>query len=413
MQEHELIPHLFRTEFSKMCSVLSKIFGIKNLEIAEDLVSETFISALDTWPYKGVPENPTAWLYTVAKNKTKNYLQRNRVFSEKILPEWQNILEQENSIDFSEQTISDSMLQMLFTVCHPEIPTEAQTGLALRILCGFGIPEIASAFLTNNETINKRLQRARNKLRESEWKLEFPHEHEIPKRLNSVLTTLYLLFSEGYYSENNDVIIREELCLEAMRLTELLLENSKTRLPNVHALYSLMCFQASRLRARKSSDGTFIFYEQQDQTLWDTSLISYGAWHLKEAAQGNELSAYHLEACIAWWYTQKEDTPEKWEHILTLYNQLLTLNDSPFAALNRIYAYAKVYGYAAAIPEAEKLNMEQNHFYHVLLGELYQTINPEHAEMHYQKAKKLARTTTERKLISGRIHALKSNTTKT
>lgn len=412
MQDQELIPHLFRTEFSKMCSVLSGIFGIKNLESVEDLVSETFISALDTWPYKGVPENPTAWLYTVAKNKAKNYLHRNRIFSEKVLPEWQNERGLDTTINFSEQAVSDSMLQMLFAVCHPEISTEAQIGLALRILCGFGIHEIASAFLTNSATINKRLQRARNKLRESQWKLEFPPEREILKRLNSVLTTLYLLFNEGYYSENNEVIIREELCLEAMRLTELLLENPKTRLPKVHALYSIMCFQASRLQARKSSDGTFILYEQQDQAQWDSSLISAGAWHLKEAAQGNELSVYHLEACIAWWYTQQEDTSEKWEQILTLYNQLLALNYSPFAALNRTYAYARVYGPAAAIPEAEKLGMEHNHFYQVLLGELYQTINSEYAEIHYRKAKKLATTERERKLISERIQALKSKIAK-
>ena len=178
MQQQELIPHLFRTEFRKITAVLCKLFGIEHMEVAEDIASETFLSALETWTYKGIPENPTAWLYTVAKNKARNYISRNNIFTEKITASLQKSSPEieEVEIDLSDKNITDSQLQMLFAICHPSISTEAQIGLALRILCGFGIDEIANAFLTNKETINKRLFRAKEKLRQEKVKIEFPSE---------------------------------------------------------------------------------------------------------------------------------------------------------------------------------------------------------------------------------------------
>ena len=238
MEQKELIPHLFRTEFSKITAVLCKLFGIEHIEIAEDIASETFLSALETWTYKGFPQNPTAWLYSVAKNKARNYIGRNKIFTEKIAAQLKYPAKEneEPEIDLSEKNITDSQLQMLFAICHPSISSEAQTGLALRILCGFGIDEIANAFLTSKETINKRLYRAREKLRLEKVQIEFPSDAEIPKRLETVLTTLYLLFNEGYYSESNDAVLREDLCMEAMRLTNLLIEKEQTNQPNVNAL---------------------------------------------------------------------------------------------------------------------------------------------------------------------------------
>ena len=301
MKQPELIPHLFRTEFRKITAVLCKLFGIAHIEIAEDIASETFLRAIETWPYKGIPENPTAWLYTVAKNKAKNYIRRDQVFTGKIASQIKHTLSgiEEIEIDLSEQNITDSQLQMLFTICHPSISTEAQIGLALRILCGFGIDEIANALLTNKETINKRLFRAKDKLRTEKVKIEFPGAAEINKRLETVLTTLYLLFNEGYYSESRDTVLREDLCLEAMRLTYLLAENEHTSKPVVYALLSLMCFQSSRFEARKNANGEMILYQDQDETLWDQELISKGMYFLNISAQGDKISKYHLEASIA------------------------------------------------------------------------------------------------------------------
>jgi RNA polymerase sigma factor (sigma-70 family) len=410
MNEQEIIPHLFRTEFRKITTVLCKSFGnaFNGIEIAEDIASETFLSAIETWTYKGIPENPTAWLYAVAKNKAKNYIIRNQLFTHKIATELKQSspTTHEIEIDLSEKNITDSQLQMLFAVCHPTISPEAQIGLALRILCGFGIDEIANALLSNKETINKRLFRAKEKLRLENVKIEFPGEAEIDNRLDTVLTTLYLLFSEGYYSESNDTVVREDLCMEAMRLTYLLIENDQTNQPNVNALLALMCFQSSRFEARKNSNGEMILYDDQDETLWNDELISKGGYFLHKAAHGNKLSKYHLEASIAYWYTIKEDTKEKWESILQLYNQLLQLEYSPVAALNRTYALSKANGKAQAIIEAEKLQLTNNHFYFTLLGELYKGIDDVKAKENFTKALSIAKTQADKQTILQKLDRL-------
>lgn len=407
MQQQELIPHLFRTEFSKISAVLCKHFGIEHIELAEDIASETFLLAMETWSYKGVPENPVAWLYVVAKNKAKNYFARAHMFREKIVPELQQTASTPApEIDLSDKNISDSQLQMLFAICHPAIPTEAQIGLALRILCGFGIDEIAHAFLSNKETINKRLFRAREKLRAENVAIEMPEAAAIPQRLNAVLTTLYLLYNEGYYSESQDTVIREELCVEAMRLTKLLLDHPPANTPAVNALMALMCFHASRLPARKDENGALILYQDQDESRWNRTLISEGVFYLHAASQGTALSAYHLEATIAWWHTIKEDTPEKWDNILQLYNRLLQLQYSPVAALNRTFALSKVKGNAAALPEAEKLGLSGNPYYHALLGELYQGIDNQQALQHLQQALHLSKTQPEKQTLQQKIDHL-------
>lgn len=402
MNQPELIPHLFRTEFRKITTVLCKLFGIEHIEIAEDLASETFLAALETWTYKGIPENPTAWLYTVAKNKARNYIKRNKLFSEKIAVSLINSQSesQEPEIDLSNQNIEDSQLQMLFAVCHPSLSTEAQIGLSLRILCGLGIDEIANAFLSNKETINKRLLRAKEKLRLEKVAIEFPPASEISARLENVLRTIYLLFNEGYYSETQDTILREDLCLEAMRLAYMLLNNEKTNTTPVNALLSLMCFHASRFPSRKSDNGEIILYQEQDESLWDQELISKGVYYLNQSSRGNLLTKYHIEASIAYWHTIKNDTPEKWGNILQLYNHLLQLEYSPVAALNRTFALSKVKGKQAAILEAEKLQLVNNHYYFTLLGELYNDLDNQKAIENFQKALALAKTQTDKQTIS-------------
>ena len=408
MEQKELIPHLFRTEFRKITAVLCKHFGIGHIEIAEDITSDTFLSAVETWTYKGLPANPTAWLYSVAKNKAKNYFRRSNIFSEKIAGEIKksSLESEEIEINLSEENITDSQLQMLFAICHPSIPTEAQIGLALRILCGFGINEIANAFLTNNETINKRLFRAKEKLRAEKVKIEFPGKAETNIRLETVLITLYLLFNEGYYSESDDTILREDLCNEAMRLTFMLIENAQTNLPKVNALYSLMCFHSSRFAARKNEKGEMVLYDEQDETLWDQELIMKGIYFLHESSKGNEISKYHIEASIAYWHTIKSGTKEKWENILQLYNKLLQIEYSPVAALNRTYALSKVKGKREAIGEAEKLDLASNHFYFALLGELYTEIDNNKAKENFKKAFELSRTQTDQQTIQKKIDQL-------
>ena len=297
---------------------------------------------------------------------------------------------------------------MMFAICHPCISTEAQVGLSLRILCGFGIEEIADAFLSNKETINKRLFRAREKLRTEAVKIELPPQNEIKNRLNPVMTTLYLLFNEGYYSMSQNTTLRKDLCLEAMRLNYLLTENPNTNLPAVNALLSLMCFHASRFEARINQQGELILYGEQNEDLWNEELIARGEYYLNEAARGTEISKYHIEAAIAYWHTNKTDSREKWENILQQYNRLLLLEYSPIAALNRTYALSKTAGKEAAIEEAEKLNLADNHLYHSLLANLYTDLKNEKALHHLEAALALAKSRADKITIANSIKKLQT-----
>jgi len=405
MQQQELIPHLFRTEYRKIVSVLCRHFGLGQIEIAEDLASDTFLTAAQTWGIKGLPPNPTAWLYSVAKNKARNYLRRESSFENKVAPgvKVETPDSYTTEIDLSPQNINDSQLQMMFAICHPSLSAEAQIGLSLRILCGFGIDEIADAFLSNKETINKRLYRAKEKLREQKINIVYPGDAEIAARLPLVLTTLYLLFNEGYYSESQNNILRKDFCLEAMRLCTMLVENKSTNKPEVNALLALMCFHASRFDARIDEHGQQVLYDEQDSSLWDSDLVSKGIYFLSCAATGDKISKYHLEANIAYWSTQKADTKEKWESVLQLYDQLLHVAYSPVAALNRTYALGKVAGKDVAIPEAEKLNLTGNPFYFALLGELYTNIDNEKAKSNFQRASDLTKTRADKETMQRKI----------
>lgn len=408
MEEKQLIPNLFKTEFSKIVSVLVKHYGFRHIENAEDIVSDTFMLAAENWAKNGIPDNPTGWLYGVAKNKSKDFFKRDSLFHDKIAKEIQHTSsnQYELEVDLSEENIDDSQLRMMFAICHPCISKEAQVGLSLRILCGFGIEEIANAFLSNKETINKRLLRAKQKLRDENVELELPPKDEINSRLMTVLQTLYLLFNEGYYSTSQKETIRKELCMEAMRLNLFLVENPGTDLPQSNSLLSLMCFQVSRFDARLNSNGEVILYEDQDRSLWNEDLIKRGNYYLHKSAQGKQLSKFHLEAAIAYWHCQKDTGEEKWEHILQNYNLLLQMEYSPIAALNRTYALAKSGKQKEAIVEAEKLKLNTNHFYFSLLGELYLNVDKKKAKSNFEKALSLAKTNQDQLILQKKIAAL-------
>ncbi len=405
MNEKELIPHLFRTEYRKIISVLCKLFSIEHIESAEDIVSDTFLLAAETWGLKGLPKNPTAWLYTVAKNKALDYIKHNKIFYEKIALEINQSQTpfHELEIDWSEKNIYDSQLQMMFAICTPQISSQDQICLSLNILCGFGAEEIADAFLSNKKVIYKRLSRAKSKLRSEKMKIEMPSPPEIYKRLENVLTTLYLLYSEGYYSTSQNTTLRKDLCIEAMRLNLMLTENEHTNTPATNALLSLMCFHSSRFEARTNKNGNLILYHEQDETLWNKELIHKGEYYLGKSSQGKHVSKFHLEASIAYWHTHKNDTTEKWESILQLYNRLLQVEYSPIAALNRTYALAKANGVKNAIVEAEKLNLIDSHFYFTLLGELYTTIDKEKSKSHFLTALSLAKSMPDKQTINQKL----------
>lgn len=404
MNQSEILPHLFRTEYSKIISVLCKQFGFYQIEIAEDITSETFLTASQVWGIQGTPENPTAWLYVVAKNKAKNLIHRDSILKKKILPHYKReSFVSDLELDLSEENIRDSQLRMIFAVSHPSIPIESQIGLSLRILCGFGIDEIARAFLSNKETINKRLLRAKNKLRENNVSLDFPSALELEERLSSVLRTIYLLFNEGYCSQTQDSILRKELCLEAIRLCSFLLENKNTNTAEVNALLSLLCFHISRFDARLGGEGEIILYADQNRKLWNQEFIKKGEYFFFQANLEPKFSKYHLEAAIAFWHTRTEETEKKWESIFQLYTGLLELESSPLVLLNRAYALFKVKGRDVAIEELKSLDLKTNPYYFFLLGELYSEFEPEKANRYYHKALVYANTELDKLVIRRRM----------
>lgn len=377
------------------------------MQLAEDIVSDTFLAASETWGLKGTPESPKSWLYAVAKNKIKDNFKREKIFNEKIKPGIQNVT---NSIEiepvFSEENIADSQLQMLFAVCNPLISSEAQITLALRVLCGFGVAEIANAFLSNSDAINKRLNRAKHTLRRHKVKLLPPTSEELDKRTDNVLSIIYLLFNEGYYSSSSEQTLQKELCLEAMRLNFMLLENASTNIPKANALMALLCFHSSRFEERIDRQGELVLYNDQNKDNWDFELIEKGSYFLNKSAQG-EVTKYHLEAGISFWHTKRESSKEKWENILQLYNQLLRLEYSPIIALNRTYALSKANSKEEAIFEALKIDLKENHLYHSLLAKLYKDVNQSKQLEHLRRAIILVKTNAERKLLEKRLENIK------
>lgn len=402
---NELLRHLFRQEYTKMTAILCHHFGLEHITIAEDIASDTFLKASEHWAINGVPESPIAWLYAVAKNKARDFVKRTAIFNTKIKSKRAADIEAEPNFEFNQQMISDSLLAMIFSICHPVNSAESQICLALQILCGFSVEEIANTFLTKPETIKKRLQRARANLRNEYLLIRSLSQQEIKSRLATVLKTLYLLFNEGYFSKTDDRQIRIELCTEATRLALLLTENSSTNTPETNALLALMCYQSSRLEARINDKGEAVLFDEQDKNLWDKSLIERGNHYLINATNVDEISTYHLEAGIAYWHTTPKDQ-NKWQHILQLYNQLILIEYSPITALNRTFAFAKVYGNKKALPQALKLNLVENSYYHELLGYLYSEIDIAKAITHFEQATTLTKSKTEKQTLKKKIKRL-------
>jgi predicted RNA polymerase sigma factor len=344
----------------------------------------------------------------VAKNKVKDYLKHNTVFDHQVRDAVKpKYIEAAQDFEFSRQNITDSQLAMIFSVCNPTNSPEAQICLALQILCGFSIEEIANAFLTKSETIKKRLLRARVTLHGNNFEIKILSEPEVKVRLDTVLKTLYLLFNEGYSSKTNNQLIRKDLCSEALRLAFILTENSLTNTSQTNALLALMCFQSSRLDARTNDKGEAILFDDQDRSLWNTALIEKGNYYLINAYNGKEISKYHLEATIAYWHTTPTDK-DKWERILELYNKLIVIEYSPITALNRTFAFAKVFGNEKAVGEAEKLNLTDNNNYYSLLGYLYSSIDVNKAVDHYNRALTLTKSRTAKQTLMKEIKHLAS-----
>lgn len=351
---HGLVDHLFRREAGRMVAALTRFMGPARLDLAEEVVQEALIQALKRWPFHGVPGNPRAWLYRVARNLALDRLRRDASFRGKetsirdvLGPEERDGGQGEVLL---EGEVDDDQLRLVFLCCHPELARDARVALTLKTVLGFSVPEIARAFLAPQATIAQRLVRAQKRIRESAIAFEVPPPTELPARLETVLEVLYLAFNEGYGAHEGDALVRTELCEEALRLASHLAALQATDRPVTHALAALLFFQAARLPARIDTEGELVRLEDQDRALWDRALIGRAFRHLESSAAGEEISEYHLQAVIAAEHTAAaSDGSTAWERILDLYDQLLERNPSPIVALNRAVAVAKVQGPAAGL----------------------------------------------------------------
>jgi RNA polymerase sigma factor (sigma-70 family) len=407
--------HLFRREAGRMVAVLTRLFGIHNLALAEDVVQDAFCRALEVWPFRGVPENPSAWLMTTAKRRAIDVLRRDRT-ARTFAPEMGRLLESEwtlvPAVDevFEASSVKDGLLRIMFSCCHPRLSGEAQVALVLHILCGFSVSEVAAAFLSSEAAIYKRIARAKATLAKSKRLFDL-RDADFAARLSAVQRALYLLFNEGYHGSSHERAVRADLCEEASRLIRLLVDDPLTARPGTLALAALMCLHSARLPARVDASGNLSAFADQDRSQWDPTLVAEGKRLLEASAIGSELSEYHIEAAIAAVHATAPSAREtNWAHIVALYDRLLMVRPSPVVALNRAIAVAQDEGpergleEVRAIAGAERLTAYP--FYPAALGELeFRCGRVVEAPRYFQAAAALARNSMERRFFEQRVLA--------
>jgi RNA polymerase sigma-70 factor (ECF subfamily) len=411
-----LVDHLFRRTAARMVAVLTRALGASRLDLAEEVVQDAMLRALETWPFRGVPENPEGWLMRVARNRAIDVLRRESALESSVVLAFDPAPGQAreaplSTVDCQLPTDGDSELSMVLMCCHPDIPRESRVALTLKTVGGFGVREIARAFLVREDAIAQRLVRAKRRIRERNITLEVPGPDAIDERMDSVLDVLYLMFNEGYETAGGDDLTRVELCAEAIRLAGLLAAHPASRRPELHALLALMLFQASRLRARTAADGGLLLLSEQDRSLWDRAFIDAGLAHLERSAEGDRLTGFHLEAGIAACHVAApsyEDTD--WQRILALYDALLDRSGSPIVALNRAVAVGMLEGPAAALrviePIAQHDALERYFLLPATRGELLQQLGENAAAAdEYRRAISLPCSEPERIFLLRRLAA--------
>jgi len=395
-----------------MVAILTRIFGVENLTLAEDVVQEALSRALQTWPFYGVPENPAAWIMRASRNLALDVVRRQKVFREKEAEIVHLMDRPETSPDaaiFSDQEIADDRLRMIFVCCHPVVPAEAQIALALKTLCGFGISEISRAFLTTDAAIAKRLTRAKQQIRDAKIAFEIPAGEELSRRLDTVLQSLYLLFNEGYKASSGEKLVREEICQEAIRLTSLLAGHAAGNRPKTHALLALMLLNTARIPSRVDVDGNLLRLQDQDRSRWDRAVIARGMYHLAHSAEGDDITEYHVQAGIAACHCEASNyEATDWRQILALYDRLVKFDNSPVVALNRAVAVANVHGPKAGLEAVEAIEnrdkLDSYYLLYAVLGEFEAQMNdPLAAAGYFRRSLKLAEMKSEQAFLSKRL----------
>ena len=410
----EIDDHLFRRESGRMVAALTRIFGVHNLALAEDVVQDAFCRALEVWKFRGAPENPSAWLMATAKNRALDVLRRERT-ARTFAPDLGRLVESEWTLAatveemFEPGAIRDEELRMMFSCCPPRLTESGQIALILQLVCGFGIAEIAGAFLLPAETIKKRLQRSRKVLAASKNLFDIGDARRFSARLAAVQRALYLLFNEGYHGASAQSAVRADLCRDAMRLVTMLLEHSPSQVPSTYALAALMSFHAARLPGRVDESGRLTLLVDQDRSRWDRALIAQGKRLLDLSATGQDVSEYHVEAAIAFKHV---DAPSfeatEWDAIVELYDRLLAIRPTPVAALSRAIAIAQAEGPERALDEiartVDATQLAGFPFYPATLGDLeLRRGDRATAAAHFRTALEGARNQMERDFFVQRV----------
>ncbi len=416
-----VVDHLFRRQSGRMVAALTRVFGPQNVGLAEDVVQDTLVEALRRWPFEGIPASPAAWLYQVARRKAIDVLRRQQTFR-RLAPAVAETLGAEEAATGDadalvfEGEIADDLLRMIFTCCHPALPLESQVALTLKVLGGFGAAEVARALLVSETAVERRLSRAKQRLREAAVTFEVPVGDALVPRLDAVVAVLYLMFNEGYQASGGDSPIRRDTCLEAMRLTKLLAEHPRTDRPVVSALLALMCFHAARFDARVDGEGRLLLLRDQDRSRWDRELIAEGTRWLARSATGDQVTPLHLEAGIAALHCRAPSCEATdWPGIFRLYDLLLARKASPVVALNRAIALAEVQGARAGLDAVQAAGcggvLAGYHLYHAALGELCLRLGEAgDAERHLHRALALAPSRAEQALIRAKLARARART---
>jgi RNA polymerase sigma-70 factor (ECF subfamily) len=409
----EPVESLFRRESGRLVAALTRVFGPHNLTLVEDVVQDAFCRAMEVWQFRGVPDAPAAWLMTVAKNRALDALRRERT-ARTFAPELTRLLASEWTLvptldaQLAPEAIKDDLLRMMFSCCDPRISEDSQVALVLHVLCGFSVGEVAAAFVATRAAVEKRLARGKKALARSPALFDVTDAVEFERRLPAVQRALYLLFNEGYHGSSPQVAVREALCDEAVRLAGLLQEHPSGDTPATDALLALMYLNGARLPGRLDASGDLLGLFDQDRTRWDRGLVAEGQRLLERAARGPELSAYHVEAAIAWVHAnaaRAEDT--EWRQIVALYDMLLAIRPSPVVALNRAIAVAQVDGPEAGLRAIQAIDhrdrLARYPFFPAALGELeLRAGRPGPARRHFREARRLARNPAERRYLKER-----------
>ena len=415
-----MVEHLFRRQSGQMLATLARIFGLQDWDLAEEAVQEAMLQALRKWPFQGIPANPQAWLAEVARNKALDLLRRRALVRRSEGEVEKRLLEREAAlarcvIGKSGDEVDDDQLAMMFACCHPALTSNARVALTLKAVGGFSVPEIARAFLVEEATMAQRLVRAKRLIQDQSIFLKLPTVDELPGRLDSVLQTIYLVFNEGYLSHQGEDLVRRELCGEAIRLGELLLARADTAQPRVHALFALMCLQGARLPARVDSQGDLLLLAEQDRSLWDQELLTRGLGHLERAAEGDELTPYHLQAGIAALHaTAASFETTNWSQLLDWYDQLLVADPTPVVALNRAIVLSMVEGPDPGLAALESLCAKPSLRRYYLLPAaradmLRRLGRTSEAADCYRQALDERSTEPERRFLLKRLHELKGD----